>query len=244
MTDTDQDPVAAAYQTIRAQKPWRHPSSTLIHHRVVPNATLAPWLNDAEFLAVYDKIKTHTLVDVYRCHELWTLAKQAAAIDGDILEVGVWRGGSGAILARAAAAGGKRVYLADTFVGVVKAGDQDTKSKGGEHADTSIVMVAELMASLGIENVELLMGVFPDDTQQRIGGKIAMLHCDVDVYSSAKDIVDWCLPRLAAGAMLVFDDYGFFGCDGVTRFCDEFRARPDFRFIHNLNGHAIFIKVA
>lgn len=161
------------------------------------------------------------------------------------MEVGVWRGGTGAILAEAIKGiTDKKVFLADTFTGVVKAGEKDTNYQGGEHADTSIDLVKDLLKSLSIENTEILQGIFPDDTQHKIDGKIAMLHCDVDVYSSSKDIVEWCLPRLSVGSILVFDDYGFFGCEGVTEFCDEFRARKDFRFIHNLNGHAIFIKTA
>lgn len=43
---------------------------------------------------------------------------------------------------------------------------------------------------------------------------------------------------------MVFDDYGFLGCEGVTRFCDEFRACPGLVFLHNLNGHAVFVKTA
>ena len=95
------------------------------------------------------------MVDVYRCHELWTLAKQAAKVEGAILEVGVWRGGTGAILAAA---------------------------------------------------------------------------------------VDWVLPRLVSGGMIVFDDYGFSGCEGVTQFVNELRANPELLFFHNLNGHAVLVK--
>lgn len=71
-----------------------------------------------------------------------------------------------------------------------------------------------------------------------------VIHYSVDVYSSAKDVVEWALPRLSLGSVLIFDDYGFFGCEGVTKYCDEFRENSKFRFIHNLNGHAVFIKVS
>lgn len=140
-------------------------------------------------MATFDRIKSHTLLDIYRCYELWTLAKQANNIDGNILEVGVWRGGSGAVLAQATRGSGKTVYLADTFAGVVKAGDNDTAYKGGEHADTSVELVEGLLASLSIDHAMLLKGVFPDQTQDRIAGKIALLHCDVDVYESCRTIV-------------------------------------------------------
>lgn len=38
----------------------------------------------------------------------------------------------------------------------------------------------------------------------------------VDVYQSAKDIVEWAMPRLTRGGVVVFDDYGFRNCEGVT----------------------------
>jgi O-methyltransferase len=131
--EINKEALKAAYDSIRIQKPWTHHSSVHKHHRVLPHATLAPWLNDEDFLNIYGKIKEYTLVDLYRCYELWILAKQSSKIDGAILEVGVWRGGTGAILAEATKSLNKKVFLADTFQGVVKAGTNDTKYKGGEH---------------------------------------------------------------------------------------------------------------
>jgi len=215
------------------------------HGPVTPYATYSPWVVDADFQTIFNNIKQHTLVDIYRCYELWTLAGQTREIEGDILEVGVWRGGTGAILAKAVQhIAGKRVFLADTFSGVVKAGNKDNRYQGGEHADTSMAIVEKLLQDLSLSNAQILQGIFPEDSHTRIQGKIAMLHCDVDVYQSSKDIVEWCLPRLSVGAMLVFDDFGFSGCEGVTTYCEELRTSKGFCFLHNLNGHAIFVKTA
>lgn len=244
MNNANKEQTAAAYQALRSQEPWTHENSEVLHHRILPFASLAPWLNDQAFMALHAQIKSHTLVDLYRCYELWILAQQAGKVEGAILEVGVWRGGTGAILAEAAKSSGKKVYLADTFAGVVKAGENDTAYKGGEHSDTSLALVAELMSSLSLPQVELLEGIFPEATAHRVEGPIAMLHCDVDVYTSTKDIVEWCLPRMPVGAILVFDDYGFYGCEGVTTFCNELKTRSDLIFTHNLNGHAVFVKIA
>jgi O-methyltransferase len=231
------------YETVRKQPPWRYEGSDIFHHRLLPSATLAPWLNDKDFLSSYLKVRGHTLVDLYRSYELWQLAKQTIKIPGDILEVGAWRGGSGAILAQAAHDYNKKVFLADTFYGVVKAGINDTAYKGGEHADTSPEIVKQLIDSLQLTNVKLLEGVFPDDTHQQVDSQICLLHCDVDVYMSAKDIVTWCLPRMPIGGMMIFDDYGFYGAEGITKFCDELKSRNDLIFFYNLNGHAIFVKI-
>jgi O-methyltransferase len=188
---------------------------------------------------LYEHVKEHTLVDIYRGYELWTATKQAP--NGAILEVGVWRGGTGAILA--AAGYGKTVYLADTFCGVVKAGASDTRYRGGEHADASKEAVRGLLRGLGLSNAIILEGIFPDQTGGQVAGSIALLHCDVDVYESTRDIVLWALPRMPHSGILIFDDYGFDGCEGVTRFVNELRAEPGLFFIYNLNGHAIFVKL-
>ena len=244
MSVTEPGAIRSAYQTLRDQEPWSHPNSTISHHRILPFSTLAPWLDDKDFIEIYGKVKLNTLVDIYRCYELWYLAKQLSNIQGSILEVGVWRGGTGAILAKAAEPNGKMVFLADTFEGVVKAGSKDTAYVGGEHADTSEAVVKDLMQSLLLTNYSILTGIFPEETSHLVEAPIAMLHCDVDVYSSARDVVEWCLSRLTMGGVIVFDDYGFIGCEGVTVFCQELQERRDLLFIHNINGHAIFIKIA
>jgi O-methyltransferase len=208
---------------------------------VYHGGTYSPWLSDREFLSTYELIKNFTLVDRERCYELWDLAKQSVAVDGAILEVGVWRGGTGCLLARAAPT--KTVYLADTFAGVVKAGKNDTYYKGGEHADTSEQIVCELLASAGVNNARILKGIFPDETAAVVEGPISLLHVDVDVYQSAKDIVLRVLPHLPEGAKIVFDDYGFYEDPGVTRLVNELRRSLDgFVFVYNLNGHGIFVR--
>jgi O-methyltransferase len=236
--------VAEAYAAIRKQKPWSHKKTpNVIHHRVLPYATYCPWLSDEEFKSVYDKIQNYTLVDIYRCYELWTIAKQLADIDGCFLEVGVWRGGTGALIAEAIKNKcTKKIYLADTFAGVVKAGKNDPVYKGGEHSDTSKTLVESLLRELDLTNAVLLEGIFPEETSNLINEPIVFLHCDVDVYSSAKDIINWGIPRLCSGGAIIFDDYGFSGCEGITQFVNELRLNSGFIFIHNLNGHAIFIK--
>ncbi len=223
---------------------WTHPEAPDVpHQQNLPGATYSPWLGDAEFLECYRQIKSNTLVDQYRCYELWELGKQLAQVEGDYLEVGVWRGGTGCLLAQSVRNTRKTVFLADTFAGVVKAGERDTNYTGGEHADASEGAVLDLARRLNLGNVSILKGIFPDDTAHKISGKIALFHCDVDVYGSASDSVKWVLPRLSPGGAIVFDDYGFYGCEGVTRFVNELRQSGEgLFFVHNLNGHALLLK--
>jgi len=218
------------------------------HSEVFPAATYSPWLADEEFDRIYQVIRHHTLVDIYRCFELWQLVAEAAKLPcGDIIEIGVWRGGTGAMIARQCRLTGIEgpVYLCDTFKGVVKAGSRDVAYVGGEHADTNQAAVRELIRALELDRVRILEGVFPDDTSHLIGDRaFRFCHIDVDVYDSAKDILTWVWPRLIPGGMVIYDDYGFHSCVGITRLVNEERLKPDRLVIHNLNGHAVMIKLA
>ena len=212
-----------------------------------PNATLAPWLSNAEFMNVFELAKHNTLVDIYRLHELWTLVEETAKVGGDIVEIGVWRGGSGCLMASCSAAidSETTVYLCDTFEGVVKAGDKDSSYKGGEHKDTSIEILEDLSDKLGIKNVKILKGIFPEDTGDMLESKrIRLCHIDVDVYQSAQDSIDHIWGRMPVGGAFVFDDYGFVGCEGITRCVDDMRHRGNVFYFNNLNGHAVLIKMA
>jgi len=219
------------------------------HHyeQALPIANYAPWLSDISFRETYGIIKDYTKVDIYRCYELWQLIEQTAKLDGALIEIGVWRGGSGALIAKKAILSGikDKIYLCDTFTGVVKAGAHDFTYKGGEHADTTKETVEKLLDKLKLDNTKILVGIFPEATSKLVSDKtFRFCHVDVDVYQSAKDIVEWIWPRLAVGGMVVFDDYGFQGCVGVTRFVNEERNKKDRLVIHNLNGHGIFIKLS
>lgn len=219
------------------------------HTKVSPIATYSPWENDKEFEQVYNVAKDYTLVDKYRIYELFQLATQAAKVDGVFLEVGVWRGGSSALIQAAidSTSVDKQFYIADTFQGVVKAGsEKDTIYQGGEHADTDVEFVKNLFSKINKKLPEILIGIFPDDHNSLGIEKLAFVHSDVDAYQSTKDIIEWCLPRMSQGGVIVFDDYGFRGCEGVTEYVNELMkidsVSQNYHFIHNLNGHAILIR--
>jgi O-methyltransferase len=220
------------------------------HAAVCPQATYSPWLIDNEFNEVYAAIseppQPYTLVDRLRCYELWKLALRS--VPGDVIEIGVWRGGTGCIMAKARKHVSREstIFLCDTFTGVVGATEKDPLYSDGEHADTSEHIVQSLLDRLDITNARMLRGRFPQETGWLVSDRTFFLvHIDVDVYQSAKDCFDWCWPRLAIGGAIVFDDYGFERCVGVTRFVNEidYDAMKAI-LIHNINGHAVAIKTA
>ncbi|MBL0181236.1 MAG: class I SAM-dependent methyltransferase [Chitinophagaceae bacterium] len=215
-----------------------------------PSANYTPWQGDASFMNIYNQIKDNTLVDIYRCYELWQLLHKINVLDphAAVLEVGVWRGGTAGIMSQRLAdlKSSATLYLADTFSGVAKAGANDSFYTGGEHSDTSQQVVEDVLKNKsGYPHYKILKGIFPEDTVNEVSASesFGLCHIDVDVYDSAKDILEWVWDKLIPGGVVVFDDYGFHSCTGVTKLVEEYRNRSDRHIIHNLNGHALMIKL-
>jgi len=219
------------------------------HETVIPRATYAPWATDAEFQAVYSAIKPYTAVDIYRCYGLWGAVREAVKLaPGAIVEVGTWRGGTGVLMAARAkgltpAFGHRDTYLCDTFKGVVKAGPEDPEYGGGEFGDATREDV-ELLAGLLKVRCTVLAGVFPEETGDQIAGTIAFAHIDVDTYQSCIDAFNFIVGRLHVGGIVVFDDYGFLGTEGIIRAVGELRQRGGMAWVHSLSGQAVAVRVS
>jgi O-methyltransferase len=215
------------------------------HEQIIPKATYAPWKADLLFMQLYEKVRHNTLIDIYRLYELYELAGSLGSVGGDFLEVGVWRGGSAALIGnRALSFPEAKIWLADTFTGVpAPVSLNDTIYQGGEHADTSIEDVQEILRNCGVSEYKILKGLFPAETAHLICDKIfRFAHIDVDSYDSAMNVFNWVWPRISQGGLVIFDDYGFWGCEGVAMFVNELK-QNGLQVIHNLNGHAILWKL-
>jgi len=99
------------------------------------------------------------------------------------------------------------------------------------------------MDTHAIVTYSILDGIFPDHTGYAVAQEsFVFVHIDVDTYQSAKDTFEWAASRLVVGGVIIFDDYGFMRCSGITRLVNEISRVEGFIFVHNLNGQAVFIK--
>ena len=51
------------------------------HEMAFPISTYAPWRSDADFTRIHRAVGANTLVDIWRCHELWALVHGLAILE-------------------------------------------------------------------------------------------------------------------------------------------------------------------
>jgi O-methyltransferase len=235
-----------AFELIRATGELPTNTPEVRHGPVLlENATYSPWLSDRYFPIAMERVWGYAAPDRLRCYELWSLVQQSKKLNGGaIVEVGNWRGDTGCFIAQAAAYFGipNRVYLCDKFErSQVPSTDQRAESdKAGKSSKSA---VEALVARLRLENVLIVPGNFPAETAVQVdepGFRFA--HICVD-DQSAKEVLEYLWPRLLPGGVVVFRYYGTYGCTSLTRLVNDAASLRDRIFIHNLNGHGVFVKL-
>lgn len=154
-----------------------------------------------------------TLIQGFKLDNL--LAELASAPAGDVVELGVYMGG--ALQSMALVEPFRQMYGFDTFEGMPAEMWRDGEPHGiGDFRDTSFETVKASMPS----NVTLVRGVFPESAAG-INPKIALAHIDFDWYESTKAAIEWVLPKMVPGGVIVFDDWEWENCPGVKQAIDE-----------------------
>jgi O-methyltransferase len=176
------------------------------------------WSNIDDFKLLFREIESHTVVSQDRCFMLYQMARYAESKEGEIAEVGVYKGGTGKLIAKTCP--GKSVHLFDTFSGM----PQETRSidlhRKGDFADTSLDSVKMFLSDCG--NVIFHPGFFPDTAEVVKDKKFCLVYIDVDIYQSVKDCLEFFYHRMVPGGVMLFDDYEWKDCPGVKKAIIEF----------------------
>lgn len=174
-------------------------------------------------------------------------------IAGDVVECGVWRGGSMMLVALALMARGdtsRHLYLFDTFEGMSEPTDED-RALSGESAGAQLARTDRehpLWAVAGLEDVQaniastgypadkihFVKGKVEDTIPGTIPERIALLRLDTDWYESTKHELNHLYPRLVRNGILIIDDYGHW--QGARQAVDEyFAASTEPVFLHRVD---------
>jgi hypothetical protein len=148
-------------------------------------------------------------------------------LDGDVAEIGVYRGDTAIVLARNARRLNRTAWLLDTFQGFDQRDLTGIDSGGdAQFTDTSLDAVR---ARVGTTNTRYVQGFFPETAAQLPeAGRYCLVHIDCDLYAPIFSALEYFYPRVVPGGYLVVHDYGSLCWDGAEKAVDTFFAgRPE-----------------
>jgi O-methyltransferase len=160
-------------------------------------------------------------------------------IQGEIVECGVWNGGSMMAAAQTLLALNnikRKLYLYDTFDDFSTPEEMDI-SYDGIHGsevlkklssngniwrapDENTVKNNLRQTGYPEELILFIKGKVENTIPETIPEKIALLRLDTDWYASTKHELEWLFPRLSKGGVLIIDDYGYW--KGCKKAVDEY----------------------
>jgi O-methyltransferase len=209
---------------------------------------------DARAAATIGRVRAHTMTSPERLYALIQAVRHvsAAAIPGDVVECGVWRGGSmmAAALTLAECVDTKRdLYLFDTFEGMSAPTTLDVSADGQKasallaaprttdaaspwcYAGIDDVRAGMRSTGYPAERVHYVQGRVEDTIPGNAPTQIALLRLDTDWYESTRHELEHLYPLLSPGGVLIIDDYGHWA--GCRKAVDEYFDARGIRLLLN-----------
>lgn len=194
-------------------------------------------------IETFKKVQPYTMTSPERifalCETVGYLHKHG--IEGNIVECGVWKGGSMMAIAETLLNlknTDKNLYLFDTFEGMPPPTESDRAIDGESAAEilhrsdktradsawccASLDIVKNSMRSTGypIDKIHFIKGMVEQTIPASAPEKIALLRLDTDWYESTRHEMHHLFPRLTKGGVLIIDDYGHW--QGARKAIDEY----------------------
>jgi hypothetical protein len=162
-----------------------------------------------------------------------------SAIEGDMAEVGLYRGGSAKLIC--SVKGPRTFWGFDTFAGLKDVSDMDTHwgvafFKRGDYAASRQEVAAYLA---GFPQVHLIEGYFPDSAAPIVNRSFSFVHLDVDTYASTLASLQFFWPRMSPGGIVITHDSH---AEGVSKAITEFAAEKNARYFPTTCSQLAFIK--
>jgi O-methyltransferase len=197
---------------------------------------------DREHHELFERVRSYTQTSLERIVTLADAVEYVVrrGVPGDLVECGVWRGGSSMAMALTLLKLGvsdRRLWLYDTFGKMPAPGEHDRDHAGGDVAGWEATMLGDVGLSLPEVRAALRSTGYPDECIRYVPGlveqtlaaagpeRIALLRLDTDWYSSTRYELEHLYPRLEPGGVLIVDDYGHLA--GARKAVDDYFAdRP------------------
>jgi hypothetical protein len=199
-----------------------------------------------EEIADYRAVEPYTLTGPLRTVSLMRALEYVVRqrIPGDIVECGVWKGGSMMAAARALLRlqeTSRQLWLFDTFTGMSAPTAEDVsvcqisaeEDYKGTYLRVGLDQVRSAVLSTGYpqEQIRFVEGKVEDTIPAHCPEQIALLRLDTDWYESTRHELVHLFPRLVRGGVLIIDDYGHW--QGARKASDEYFAANNVAILLN-----------
>jgi O-methyltransferase len=173
----------------------------------------------------FRKVRSYSLLSLLNLFFLQELMRRIdrEGIPGDVVECGVYRGGSAGVLGYELIRSRfeRRLWLFDAFQGMPPASEQDddySRSIEGQFVGSESQTRRLLQRFVVPETrYQIVRGWFEDTLPMTETGPVALLHVDCDFYDPVKRVLETFYERLTPGGHVVLNDYGSFaGCRKAT----------------------------
>ncbi|MGQ1785809.1 MULTISPECIES: TylF/MycF/NovP-related O-methyltransferase [unclassified Saccharicrinis] len=165
-------------------------------------------------------------------------------IDGDIAEVGVFKGETAKIIHHLMP--DRRLYLFDSFSGlptqVIREDcDGTVRPQTVNFEQTSKDEVEKYIK--GNHQIDIREGIFPDTAKGLENNVFSFVHLDADLYQSTLDGLQFFYPRLSPGGSILIHDYNH-NWEGVRKAVDDFELTVPEQFVelYDMYGSVLLTK--
>lgn len=184
-------------------------------------------------------------------------------VEGDIVECGVGKGETLSYISTVVVeyCPERNVWGFDSFAGFPKPTSEDAssrKTKAGEWGEEEFgqsplqtLLNAYQLYGLPVNwlhtHLTMVQGFFKDSLKQYTGGKIALLHLDVDLYGSYKTCLEQLYSKVEIGGIIAVDEYAntmeLENFPGARKAIDEFMTDKYVeQFRDKYNGKYFFVR--
>ena len=206
--------------------------------------------SEKEFLTFYEQCKPYTQTTIERLYSLYQSCLYIIDnnIEGDLVECGVWRGGSSMMIALIFISRGitdRKIYMYDTYEGMSEPSKEDIaitgeyaanilqrEDKQNEdsiwcYASFEEVMENMKMTKYPMQNIKMIKGKVEDTLPVNHPSQIALLRLDTDWYESTKIELEILFPLLSNQGPLIIDDFGHW--EGAKKAVMEYFSKQEFK---------------
>jgi hypothetical protein len=200
---------------------------------------------DPSFKDIFLKCKNYTMTSAERMYSVYKSTEYVLKnnIPGDIVECGVWKGGSSMVCALSMIqmqSTNKKIYMYDTYSGMSEPTEKDVDFEGNysikkwkkmekndynqwDYASLEEVKKNMQTTKYPEQNIIYIKGKVEETIPKNIPDEISILRLDTDWYESTYHELVHLFPKLSKNGVIIIDDYGHWrgSKEAVDKYIEE-----------------------